>query len=325
LKMNDCKPSKKAARLLDAGSTLGAVLALAVLVLAVLVLAVPAASAHEPVFGLGPHTLYEGGFSTSLSYDHSVATDREDTNRASVGLTYGVTANLNLAVGVPYVIHQPTASGHIDGVGDPVVQVKWRPWTDFSPGNVDALSLIGAVKLPAGEQGISLGNTGYVLGATAARENLRYYLFGSVRYISQTNGLQGKPGNVFLYDASTGIRPFIMEYDEPDLVVLVEFNGRTVQGFVSREDAEAASRPQALTSDDAPTYRTRRQAHSGGTTTAVGGTGKGGTEFAVSPELLFSWGPMMVKGGVQFPFWDNFVDSSNRPDYRVKTDLIVQF
>ena len=286
----------------------------------------PDVAAHEPVFGLGPHTLYEGGFSTSLSYEQGVSTEGEDANRATMGLTYGVTPNLNLAVGVPYVIHQPMPGGHIDGVGDPVAQVKWRPWADFSPRNVDALSLIGAVKLPAGEEGISPSNTAYVVGATAARENLRYYLFSSVRYIAQTAGLEGKPGNVFLYDVATGLRPVIMEYDEPDLVVLVEFNGRTVEDFVPREGAETASQQQALgSSDELPDYRTRHQAHSGGTTTAVGGTGRGGTELAVTPELLLSWGPVMLKGGVQFPFWDNFEGAASRADYRIKTDFIVQF
>jgi hypothetical protein len=304
---------KDAARFLGVG-----ILGAGVTALAILAMDMPEVSAHEPVFGLGPHTLYEGGFSTSLSYGHDVDTEGEDANRATLGLTYGVNANLNLAVGLPYVIHQPVAGGHIDGVGDPVVQVKWRPWASFSPGNVDALSLVGAVKLPAGEQGVSPGNTAYVLGATAARENLRYYLFSSLRYVAQTAGLEGKPGNVFLYDVATGIRPFILEYDEPDLVVLVEFNGRTVEDFVAREGAvNAASQQQALE------YRTIRQAHSGGTTTAVGGTGKGGTELAVTPELLLSWGPVMLKGGVQFPFWDNF--EGERADYRIKTDLIYQF
>lgn len=286
------------------------------------------AQAHEPVFSPGPHTIYKGGVATSVS---STFDDSGGPMGFNGGLVYGLTADLNLAAGVPVVAGREADHGPSVAVGDPVVQVKWRPWKKLVPRRIDSLSLIGGVKVPAGHHDVSAGNTGYTFGVTAAREHQRYYLFGSARYTTQSVGVDGtKPGDVFQYDLVTGVRPFVLEYDQPDAVVLVELNGTTTRppqsanGHGSEGGAEQHTETLRRGLNGDGEYRTRRQAHSGGPAQFLGAQAAG-TELAATPELLLSWGPVMLKGGVQFPFFDTFDDEAATPTYRVKTDLIVQF
>ena len=279
--------------------------------------------AHEPVFSPGPHTLYKGGLSTSAGTSLSVPQSGETEIGLEAGAVYGITADLNLAVGVPIAVARQTHDGELTGVGDPVAQVKWRPWKAMAKGRIDSVSLIGGFKIPVGHHDLSPGNTGYTFGVTAAREHQRYYGFASARFITQTVRADGtRPGDVFLYDVATGIRPFILEYDQPDAVVLVELNGRT-QGAARGGDETGATHHQALVGSEGP-YHTQRQAHTGGAVD-FSGAEEGGTELAVSPELLLSWGPVMLKGGIQLPFFDTFEAPSATPTYRVKSTLIVQF
>lgn len=299
-------------------------------VIAGLAVSSPAAS-HEPVFSPGPHTIFKGGVGTSISSTFGVPSNGDTQIGLNGGLLYGVTEDLNLAVGLPVAVDRQTEQGSVTAVGDPVFQVKWRPWKNLAPKRVDALSLIGAMKIPAGHADVSLGNTGYTFGATAAREHQRYYFFSSARYTTQTVGIDGtKPGDVFQYDLVTGVRPIVFEYDHPDPVVLVELNGTTTRPPQSSEP-EQGNEPTGEHSHtlrqgaaDGSEFRTRRQAHSGGPAQFQGGE-TGGTEFAVSPELLLSWGPVMLKGGVQLPFFNTFETESATPAYRIKSDLIVQF
>lgn len=237
---------------------------------------------------------------------------------ANAGFTFGVTKDLSLSAALPYVIHAPRGDTHVSGIADPIVQAKWRTWKRFTKGQVDALSLVGALKLPAGADELSPGNAGYVLGVTAARENLRYYLFGTLRYVTQTAGLSGKPGDVFLYDFATGLRPWIGGYEDPDLVILVELNGATSRG--ARRPAPAMeTTEQALVR-----YRTVTQAHSSGATRFAQSTGEGFTELAVSPQLLLSWRNVMLRSGVQLPFLTT-AEGGLQNNLRLRTDLIVQY
>lgn len=294
-------------------------------VLVVVVLGITGrAEAHEPVFSPGPHTLYKGGVSTSVSSTVGMPEEGDAQLGFNAGLVYGLTADLNLAAGVPVVVGRDAEHGPSTAVGDPVLQVKWRPWKNMAKGRIDALSVFGALKLPAGHHDVSQGNTGYTLGATIAREHQRYYVFGSASYTTQTVGIDGtKPGDVLEYNVATGVRPFILEYDQPDAVVLVELNGTTTRASQSAE-THGSGHQTLRRGLGGEAYRTRRQAHTGGPTQFQGARAAG-TELAVTPEVLLSWGPVMLKSGVQFPFFETFEAETAVPTYRIKTDVIVQF
>jgi hypothetical protein len=61
-------------------------------------------------------------------------------------------------------------------------------------------------------------------------------------------------------------------------------------------------------------FRTTRQATTGGAVDFAGGS-ESGTELAISPDLLLSWGPVMLKVGRQIPVSDTFDDPEVSPDY----------
>jgi hypothetical protein len=147
---------------------------------------------------------------------------------------------------------------------------------------------------------------------------LRYYLFGTLRYVTQTAGLNGKPGDVFLYDFATGVRPWIGEYDDPDLVFLVEINGTTSR------DSRPAQPPLETAKQGLARFRTVRQAHSSGATRFSQSDSKGFTELAVSPELLLSLRNVMVRGGVQIPFFTT-ADGGLDGSLRLRVDIIIQY
>lgn len=301
---------------------------LAVCLIGLFVLCTTRLAAHEPVFSPGPHTLYEGGVSTSIG-SKVVAPDKGHSQLAlELGTVYGINEDLNVAASLPIPVQRQTHEGKTTGIGSPALQLKWRPLKSTAPGRVDALSLIGAVRLPGGHHDLTRGNTGFVVGATAAREHQRYYLFGSTRYLMQTATPDGaKPGDVFMYDVATGIRPFILEYDQPDAVALVELNGRTQRPGQTPDATPTGGGRETSHHGLAPSgssLQTRRQAHTGGTV-GFESFEASGTELAVSPEVLLSWGPVMLKGGVQFPVYDTFSSPEATPDFRIKTTLLTQF
>jgi hypothetical protein len=270
-------------------------------------------AAHEPIYGLGPHTLFEGGLGTSLGVDYAAA--EIDGTSALLGLTYGLTANHNIAVALPVALSVPIEEETVSGVGGPVIQFKWRALVDLSLGRVDALALIGGIRLPTGSRALSQGSTGYVLGLTAAREDQRYYLFQTVRYLTQTVGLSGQPGDAFLFDSAVGVRPFILEYDDPDLVLLVELNG-----MLTRD-----ARPLEPSETDVEQVLVReRTKHAGGATQFAAAGSPGGLSLAVTPEILLSLGNVMWRLGVQIPVYRDDVLPAG-PDFRIRNDLIVQF
>ncbi|MFB6373976.1 MAG: hypothetical protein ABEN55_12890 [Bradymonadaceae bacterium] len=283
------------------------------------------AQAHEPVFSPGPRTIYEDGVATAMTAESSFDGGRDGPIRLSGDVAYGLTSHLQFALGVPVLVGRQADHGPSTAVGDSVFQVKWRAWDHMARRLIDSFSLLTAVKLPTGHHETSIGNTGFTLGAMMAREHRRYYLFGSALYTTQTAGVGGRrPGDVFQYNLATGIRPFLLEYDQPDAVVLVGLNGTTTR---PAQVVGAASEKQTLRRglSEQREYRTVRQANGGGAVDFGAAGGAAGTELAVSPQLLFSWGPVMLKGGVQFPFFDTFEAEGATPNFRIKSSLIVEY
>jgi len=292
---------------------------------AVVLLPCGPARAHEPIFGLGPHTIYQGGVGITAGYDLTLRHGDDRVHASRLGLTYGVHEDVSLSLALPYVVLEGDADAH--GFGDAVGQVKWRFWKDLAPRVIDSAALVLALQAPTGQAETSAGNTGYLLGLTAAREHLRYYVFGTLRYASFTLGLEGKPGDVFLYDLAVGVRPWIPEYEDPDLVLLVELDGAIMRPSRSDEHEAPSGTTGTLscpTTDD-PRIGSACAAHSAGAT-AVPGSGADGTSYtlSVAPEALLSWRNWMLKVGVQIPLWQR-LDGVREQTVRLRTDLVAQF
>jgi hypothetical protein len=226
--------------------------------------------AHEPLFGVGPHTVYQHGLGLESEIefaDESISLHNE--------VLYGLTTNLAMTVVAPW-IWQEQGDRASSGLGDISLRAKWRFLRRDSPGMQDALALIFGAKLPTGDEQRALplgsGSTDLFGGIAAGRESRRWYYFGDLRYRvdSKANGL--KRGNVFSYDAAWGIRPVLAPYEQPDLVLLLEANGKVV-AKVERDDMPNPN--------------------------------SGGHLFSISPGFLLSIRNVMLKGGINVPIlWD---------------------
>lgn len=226
--------------------------------------------AHEPLFGLGPHTIYRKGL--GLEAELEVEDDGIGIHNEAI---YGVTPDLAVTLVAPWVRREEGGST-ASGLGDLTLRGKWRFFRRDFPGGQDALALHFGIKFPTGDEQVALplgtGSTDFLGGISAGRESRRWYYFGDLRFRvnTETNGLTR--GNVFAYDAAWGIRPVKARYEQPDLVLLVEANGKVV-GKAKR--------------DGVPNPNT------------------GGHVLSISPGFLFSIRNVMFKGGINIPvLWD---------------------
>lgn len=294
-------------------------LLLALLGTAVLLGGATVGHAHEPVFSLGPHTLYEGGIGLVGTYDARAAGGGIDQT-PRLGLTYGITPHLQIGASVPYRI---TPRDH--GVGDAAAALRWRFWRDYGKGWLHSAAVQGLLKLPSGQQkpGISTGDAAYGVALTWGYESLRWYAFGTAQYTTFDAGLVDKPGDLARGALVGGARLWIPEYEDPDLVLLVELLGGWRGATVTEDGHEETGTPvggAAL----APAPGRLVPAHSGGVESPVLGAGTGGERAFLrwAPEALLSWRNVMLKAGVVLPIWA--ADALGEPDWRIKTSLIVQ-
>ena len=168
--------------------------------------------AHEPLFGLGPHTIYKYGF----ALESEVA--KNDFGWANkIELLYGVTADWAVTLSLPYLFSEPYY-----GMGNVVVRTKYRFYRNDMQGASRQAALHGGVSLPSQNK---VNAVDFFLGASFGYESRRHYFFSGARYIYNSSIDNFKRGNVVLIDAAYGIRPWLLEYLAPDPVFLIEING----------------------------------------------------------------------------------------------------
>ncbi len=149
---------------------------------------------HEPIFGLGPGTIFKGGVGIEAEYVRE-----GDFRGIATEVLYGLTEDVSLTL---------RALQGFERFRGGAFRVKVRVWKDYERGRVDALSFIGGMTTDA------VGGTSYFLGGVAVgRESRRWYFFADVRTADR-----------FYADTAVGIRPWLTEYLKPDLVLLSELN-----------------------------------------------------------------------------------------------------
>lgn len=241
---------------------------------------------HNPLFGVGPQTLWKGGFGfgleTEVSRREGPALGSEEEDLAlHAHIDYGLTRDVTLRFALPVVQNKTEralvpgvgqVSRDATGVGDALLRAKWRFFHRFSGPTQYHAALVGAVKLPLASRGseppLGSGSTDFVGGATLSRDGLRYYLWVSA--LARVNGeaFNRKRGSQYRYDAAVGVRPYIPDWRTLDLLFLLEFNGVTAEKDVV-DGAERA--------------------------------GSGGTVLALSPGFWLTYRNWAVKGGVKLP------------------------
>ena len=254
---------------------------------------------HNPVFGLGPQTIWKGGIGVELESELTRRTGQLDQERLALhtALTYGITQDINLALAIPIIQRKSESGlapggGQIDrdatGVGDAVIRAKWRIFHRFSGPTQYHAALIGAVKLPVASSGkepaLGSGATDFIGGATISRDGLRYYLWVSGLVKVNGEAFGRRRGNEYRYDAAIGVRPWIPTYTGVDPLLLVEFNGVTADQTVVNGSEQ---------------------------------TQTGGTILAVSPGFWLTRRNLALKGAVKIPVVQNLGAQEAELNYTV--------
>jgi Putative MetA-pathway of phenol degradation len=244
--------------------------------------------AHDPIFGLGPHVLYQGGVEITPDIRLDERGDKRDIE-SNMELTYGLTGDWAAGVELPYAFKK---AGHeeSDGLGDFRLFTKYRFWRHDTLGAQESVAALLKVNLDTGDAdespALGTGATDTILGLTYGYESRKWYRWASARYRlngENAGGLQR--GDKFLVDLVVGIRPTPTTYLEPDTVWMLELNGE----FGQRADLNGATLRDS-----------------------------GGVEWFLSPGVFWTIRNFAIKAGVQIPVYADLNGNQDESDYRAK-------
>ncbi|GMQ99760.1 MAG: hypothetical protein BMS9Abin18_0585 [Zetaproteobacteria bacterium] len=269
------------------------------MVAGLLLLAMPRnAMAHDPVFGLGPHTIYEGGVEITPEFDVSQSASTRGQDLTFLKAAYGINADWTAGIELPWTFKE-NVSDQANGLGDLRLFTKYRFWRKDSPGVQESVAALLKVKFDTSKQGanpaptvakpaLGTGTADVVLGLTYGYESLKWYRWASIRYRRNGHSSGKKVGDKVLVDLVAGWRPTMPEYLKPDMVWLLELNGE----YGRRGSLDNVS----LVND-------------------------GGTELFLSPGFMWTVRNFAVKAGVQLPVFSNLNGVQTKTDYRAKLEL----
>ncbi len=185
---------------------------------------------HEPIFGIGPRTIWKNGFGMEVGLDRDKSR-REESWGFEYEVLYGLTADWAVTAEMRQVLDRSGEGG--TGFGDLLLRTKYRFYRNDVPGGVFHAAVLGGVEFPTGAGGLGSESTDFFAGLSGAFEGRRWLIFATARYRVNTKGANDvRQGNVFLYDVAMGLRPVKTGYYQPDLVLMAELNG---QVFGERE------------------------------------------------------------------------------------------
>lgn len=252
--------------------------------------------AHEPIFGIGPRTIWKNGLGLEIEAERDQS-HLENSWALHYEAIYGITENVAITFEAPHFLERNEGGLTQSGLGDVLLRGKWRFYRKDIPGGVYQASLLGGVEFPTGDSHsvprLGSGSYDYLVGAAAAYEGRTWLLFGTARYRFNTENDEAvKDGNVFLYDLALGWRPVKTDYLRPDWVLMIEVNG---QVFAPREI--------------------------GGTRLTIT---KGSRLFG-AVGLWLTYRNWAFKPGIQFPIYQNFDIGDFKSDYSAVFAVEVHF
>ena len=173
-------------------------------------LLVPAiTSAHDPIFGLGPHVLYKEGVEAALDWHGEENSGFDD--ETGLELTYGLTGDWAAGLEIPL--------GEDASLSEAIWFSKYRFWRRDSLGVQQSAALLLRYE---GER----EKPGWVTGLAWGHESRRHYRWASLRYRRAESNDQGlRVGDGWKLDLVAGYRPWLTGYLQPDTVFMVELNG----------------------------------------------------------------------------------------------------
>jgi hypothetical protein len=173
------------------------------------------ASAHEPLYGFGPHVLFKGGFAPHIT---GLWGNNEFEHEYALG--YGINSSWTVVGETAFTTEN--GSNSLENIN---LKSKYRFWMKNSPGLSKQAALITKLVIPATED----QPTNLILGLTTGQEALKFYWFVSAGYAVKFTDNDLKPGNHLMYNLALGYRPITVHYDKPDIVFFLETSGQTFQ------------------------------------------------------------------------------------------------
>lgn len=249
--------------------------------------------AHDPVFGLVPHTLFKGGTEVHGGYARAEA-GAEREQEYALAASYGLTADWT--VGLEQHFADVSAPGNKrSGRGDVALQSKYRFLRQDLPGAQRAAAL--ALRLVLGGSGerelANEGATDAIVGWSYGYEGRRWYRWAAAPYRRNAENDAGfKRGDVWLLDLAGGLRFHPSGYFEPDWVWMLELNGELIDRAQTNGNTVVAS---------------------------------GGQRWFVSPGLMLTYRNYALKTGVQIPISQNLNGAQDKIDYRGVVEIEGHF
>lgn len=247
------------------------------------------AFAHEPVFGLGPETIYKGGIGIETEIEYEKGESEKEISLHEE-IIYGFKENISLTVSFPFIFEKKEEDSKSSGFGDITFRGKFRLYKKDYFGAQDKVSFIYGIKFPTGNEDklppIGTGSFTHTLGLAAGHESRKLYYFGALRWLNNFGEKDNakEKGDMFLYDIAFGLRPVLKEYYESDLVFLFEISGEHI-----RKD-----KISSVTDDDS-----------------------GGDILYLGPTFFWSYRNLMIKGGVQVPAYQSLNGSQEKNILRI--------
>lgn len=230
--------------------------------------------AHEPIFSLGPETIFKGGFGieTEIEYEKG---DTERETAMHYEIIYGITEKTSLTVAVPHIIVKKEDGEISDGLGEITIRAKSQLFRKDTLGAQEKISFMCGLKFPTGNKdktpALGSGSWDGVCGLSLGHESTTLYGFITGRYrirnLFKDKSLNREKGDQVLIDLAFGFRPWMRPYKSWDLVVLLENS----YIFLNKDEVNGV-----------------KQAHSGG------------EEILMGPTFFWSIRNVMIKGGIQF-------------------------
>jgi len=252
------------------------------------------AVAHEPVFSLGPETIFAGGIGIETEFEFEDS-EGEQLSVMNYEILYGLRDYLSLTLRIPQILERDGKNGGSSGLGDMELRAKYRFYKKDMLGAQHKVSGVFGVKAPTGNDdrrpALGTGTTDVLVGGSYGYESRTWYHFLTVRYRYRTESSGSRsPGDRLFIDGAIGYRPWRREYLEWDLVGLIETN---------------------LEVDFKDEFQGSALPDTGGNTLWLGPTG------------LLSYRNLMFKGGLQFPIYEN--PNGDQGDSTVRAVLAAEY
>jgi len=244
--------------------------------------------AHEPVFSLGPETIYKGGVGIEAEAEFDKADGKRGTE-FDYEILYGVTENISVTLEIPHLIEGRERNKTSNGLKDIVLRGKYQLLKRDALGVQDKAALIYGLKFPTGSEDkvpqTGSGSWDHLFGLSVAHESTTLYGFLTGRYLLKTQSGAREKGDQVLIDVAVGFRPWLRPYKSWDLVILWE-NSYIFSAKTERDDMKIPD--------------------------------SGGHEILTGPTILWSIRNLMIKGGIQFPLWQDLHGNQQERDFRAQ-------